>query len=781
MADYPGPIAPSWRLEDGAASITSSRAGQVDGAAKVYDFGEGALFDGFMVFDIAAVDTSGDGVYGLKLQLCAEPTFATGVVDLVAPALAIGGTGQQARMVTNQVIDTRYRYARVWVDAQGSAPSITLQAWLIHKDNLDDYTIAQLTGVLAVATIGFTNASQHLRAWVAGTVNGGPNLDGRYPLSDAFGNTYLVDCPAKIATSAGLSFATINGLTERVVPYAPQDAGPQIVLSHPAAQNLARGNLFLFAARRTQDLGDWNEFLGNELIPAYQASTGLEGRIALNEILRRATGVINPYTYGCKFDAVFHRHGITTTDGSDVVEADEPIFDRAKVGHVIQLSNAAPGFQPLKSTITQVLSDTQVRIAATAGTTYDAQDCLFGTVDTAGMQAALDAAEPRSTYTYGGVVIIPDGGTLCGALIYPARSAMFGSGGVRQGAIYRYDDGATHVPVWGYYYDEDGDGIINEDDPDCPFSEPAPQLRAKNRMCDFNAFGDFALLGARYTQSIGYGGFSAQLEIGARAMPQTDPYPFYSRMHVAEHGWHGWEQAGRHSGSMVGVEIIDNGGVGLWLQAYDANVTNVLCIGNSGPGMYVEQGQGANNNILNAKVSFNGNGDLSYTMGAVIASSNMLVAGTGNNFTNMRLQESYGNNLTLLGSRNQFGDIGLDDTGNIAYKDGGNAQLIANLPDIRAAIALGSDANFNRFNDVGFGGAVQAGQNFATHGVYHFDANGDGGGQSNSGRIYTKDVPSYWSADTGSVPGAIGAETAFAPHASNYYTIDNQSIASLYP
>ncbi|MBB40951.1 MULTISPECIES: hypothetical protein [Hyphomonas] len=781
MTDFPAPIDGSWDLEDGAAAITASRAGRVGGVARVYDFGVDTLFDGFMVFDVSAIDTSGDAVYGLKFQLCAASDFSSGVVDVTAPSLAMAGTGQQGVIVTNQVIDTKYRYGRIWIEATGTSPSVTLSSWLIHKDSLDDYSIAQLTGILSVAATRFTNASQEFRAWTAGTVTGGPNSDGEYPLSDGVGNSYLVPCPAKIAASAGVSFAAINGLTERTTPYAGADAGPDIMISQPAASNLRKGKLFLFAARRTQDLENWNEILGTELIPAYRASSGLEGRIALDEILRRATGVINPYNYGCKGDAVYHRQGITTVAGSDIVEANEAIYDRASVGQVIQLSNAAAGGQPLKTTITEVINDTHVRMAVNAGNSQAGQDCLFGTVDTAGMQAALDAAAPQSTFTYGGVVILPYGGFLCGALTYQPRSALFGTGGIRQSAIFRHDDGATHVPIWGYYGDDDSDGIINEDDPDYANSEPAPQLRAVNRHCDFNAFGDFALIGARYCQSVGYGGFSAKLEIGARAMAQTDPYPFYSRMHVAEHGWHGWEQGGRHSGSMVGVEIIDNGGVGLWLQAYDANVTNILCIGNTGPGMFVEEGQGANNNILSAKISFNGTGGLTYVLGSIAGTSNMVVAGTGNNITNARLQESYGNNLTVAGSRNQFGDIGLDDTGNIAYKDGGNPALIAGLPDIRAAVALGFDADFNRFNDVGYGGAVQAGQNFATHGVYHFDANDDGGGRSNSGRFYTKDVPSYWSSDTTSTPGAIGAETAFAPHASNYYTIDDQSIASLYP
>ena len=364
---------------------------------------------------------------------------------------------------------------------------------------------------------------------------------------------------------------------------------------------------------------------------------------------------------------------------------------------------------------------------------------------------------------------------------YLPRSALLGHG-ERQSTIYRHDDGATHVPIWGYYGDDDADGTVNEDDPDYSNSEYAPQLAAIDRHCDFNVFADLALIGARYCQARGYGGFSAFLEIGARTMPQTDPYPFYGRMHVAQHGWHGWQHGGRHSGSMIGVEIIDNGGIGFLLQGYDANVTNVLVLGNAGPGLLVESTQGANNNFLNLKVSFNAaGGSLAYYLGQTVACSNLVVEGSGNNLTNVRCQESYGNNLYVSGRRNQFGDMGLDDTGNIAYKGGGDPTLIAGLPDIRAALALGSDADFNRFNDVGYGGAVEPGANYATHGVYHFDNSEDGGGRSNSGRLYTKDVPAYWADDTTSTPGPIGAASEYAPHASNFYTIDGAAIADLTP
>lgn len=45
--------------------------------------------------------------------------------------------------------------------------------------------------------------------WVGGTVDGGPGLDGDYPLTDFTDNTYLVPCPAKIAATVALTMADL--------------------------------------------------------------------------------------------------------------------------------------------------------------------------------------------------------------------------------------------------------------------------------------------------------------------------------------------------------------------------------------------------------------------------------------------------------------------------------------------------------------------------------------------------------------------------------------------
>jgi hypothetical protein len=72
-------------------------------------------------------------------------------------------------------------------------------------------TNAQLTQQINDLLAAWNTREAQFRAWLAGTPTGGPNSDGRYPLSDAGGNTQLVDCPAKLASSvegpAGVSVA----------------------------------------------------------------------------------------------------------------------------------------------------------------------------------------------------------------------------------------------------------------------------------------------------------------------------------------------------------------------------------------------------------------------------------------------------------------------------------------------------------------------------------------------------------------------------------------------
>lgn len=777
---FPSAVSPSDVLEDGGTAVSVSRAGRVAGAARVFDCGAGGLFDGYLIFDVSAITTSGDQVYGLRLQGCASSDFSSGVVDIVAPGLAMAAVGDHAVIFTNQVVDTRYRYLRLMIDVAGGTPSITLSAWLIRRENLDDYSLAQLTGLLAVAVTRFGNASEEFRQWAGGVINGGPNGDGNYPLSDGFGNSQLVPCPARIAASAGISYEAINALTLRAAPFAPEHDGPLVPIIADGV--IRKFPLAMFASRRTQDLAPWT--VGAEGIDYHMqvlnTDTGISYRASLAEVLRQVSGFIDVTQppYNCRFDGTFTRGAITEA-GNNVVEFIEPVGARAQVGHVLQLSNAYGGF-PGRTTITEVLDDYHVRVAMTPTTNFGTNDCLFGTDNTAGLQAALYEARARSTYSYGAAVMLPNGIGLTGALRYYPRSAIYGRG-LRQSMLMRLDDGAL-APAWYEYWQEFGtSGISNEDHPSFVPTQPAPLLRASNMYADFIAMGDFSIHGARFCQALAsYGGltmYSHLFGTPGPMLPQVDSYPMFSRMHILETGWNGFEHSGSHAGTVMGVDIMRAGAAGFFMAGFDANISTMHVIACEGPGLYF-QSMGGNNNLINLKLSFNGQGNLSWLWGDQ-AFTNLALNATGNKFSNSRIQESKGSNIWITGSGNTFGDVELDDTGCIQPVH----QAWNTPPAVRAAIVL-DGASFNRFSDVGYGGAVHQDTNYATHGVFCLN-----NPMNNSGRLFTKYITPYDDGayyDNGvasgpNAPRAVSTSDVGGISASNRLAIDDRLLSEYYP
>lgn len=781
---YPEPISPDFLLEDGGTAVASNRSGRVGGVARIIDVGGAAneLWEGFLIFDVSEINMSGTGEYGVTIQLSNTFNFTSGVVDFNAPAVQVSATGQQAVIITNQIVDTRYRYMRAYFYASGSPSRMMLRAWIIRKESLDHSSLSDLIGLMLVATERFTQASTQFRAWSSGAIDGGPNGDGDYPLSDGFGNTYLIPCPAKIAQSSSLSWSAINSLTARTTPYAPQEAGPVIPFNEGNA--VRKGSLFLFASRRTQDLAPITQGAENidYHIQVLNNDTGESRRASVGELLRSSQGYIDVTLppYNCRFDGTITENAVAT-QGSNVIEFVEPIADRARVGHVLQIADAYGG-GPGRTTITAVLDAYRVRVAQTPDTSVSDVQCIFGTDNTAGLQAALYEARARSTFTYGGSVLMPDGIGLTGALVYYPRTALYGRG-VRQTMLARLDDGAR-APAWYEYWQEYGNsGIPNEKHPNFVPTEPAPLLRAFDMYTDFPSMGRFSIHGARWTQTLAYPGFSMLSYVvgeptGVR-LPQVDPYPMFTEMHIVQAGWDGWVQCGHHSGSMYAVEIINCGGCGLNMSSYDANITNILAIGNSHPGM-VFQPMAANNNLNSVKLSYNGvDGGWMYGDPGFC---NLMMNGSGNNITAMRTQESMGGSIWVRGHGNQFTGTMIDDTGNISAL--GAAPTPANFPSVRAAIMLDQGATYNRFNDCQFGCAVYPNTNFATHALFVRQ-----GAIENTGRIISKFIPkyddgAYWpnGVTSGAYrPRAVSTDAAGGISPTNRLYLDDELISTYYP
>ena len=64
-------------------------------------------------------------------------------------------------------------------------------------------TNAQLASQINALLTKWNGREAEFRDWLAGSPTGGPNGDGRYPLTNASGVTVLVDCPAKLSDTVG--------------------------------------------------------------------------------------------------------------------------------------------------------------------------------------------------------------------------------------------------------------------------------------------------------------------------------------------------------------------------------------------------------------------------------------------------------------------------------------------------------------------------------------------------------------------------------------------------
>jgi hypothetical protein len=126
-------------FHDGAAPTTADGGGVVGGSTKVIKLGAGR-FDGVMLFDVSAIDISStDERYVLVVQGCNDAAFTgpkenLAALELGASAVRSGGainstTGRYEVPFNTEQDDVTYTFARVFVDVNGTTPSITYKAW----------------------------------------------------------------------------------------------------------------------------------------------------------------------------------------------------------------------------------------------------------------------------------------------------------------------------------------------------------------------------------------------------------------------------------------------------------------------------------------------------------------------------------------------------------------------------------------------------------------------------------------------------------------------------
>lgn len=115
-------------LEDGAAAVTASGAGQKDGSDAVVDVGSGQLRDSAWMIDVTAADfADADETYVLTLEGSTDAAFTTPVVLATQEITQVGRNVKDIDNVVNEVI---YPHVRSYATVGGTTPSITYNSRL---------------------------------------------------------------------------------------------------------------------------------------------------------------------------------------------------------------------------------------------------------------------------------------------------------------------------------------------------------------------------------------------------------------------------------------------------------------------------------------------------------------------------------------------------------------------------------------------------------------------------------------------------------------------------
>lgn len=175
-------------------------------------------------------------------------------------------------------------------------------------------------------------------------------------------------------------------------------------------------------------------FTGTVTVPTPSVSGGAATKAYVDtaDALKVDEGVLifNAKKYGIKGD----RQAVYTaamTSGSAVVTTTLPggvSFTSADIGKAVTVAGAGVAGATLRSTIASINSTTSVTLAATASTTVSAKYFVWGTDDTANIQAAIDAMTSSSgSVRRGGQVLIPKG---CRCMVTGTIYVRRASGGI---------------------------------------------------------------------------------------------------------------------------------------------------------------------------------------------------------------------------------------------------------------------------------------------------------------------------------------------------------------
>ncbi len=161
-------------------------------------------------------------------------------------------------------------------------------------------TPAQLAADMTALMEGWRVYTTQLQNWLGGTVTGGPNSDGKYPLTDYKGNTFMVPCPALEASrvdgevNSASSFAdaaqasaeaAVNNVTNAKLA---QDAADDFANAAKAARDLAKMYADVAGTNAANALSYSNAASASAAAAAQSASNAAASLDTLNEAVSAA-------------------------------------------------------------------------------------------------------------------------------------------------------------------------------------------------------------------------------------------------------------------------------------------------------------------------------------------------------------------------------------------------------------------------------------------------------------------------------------------------------------
>lgn len=558
-------------------------------------------------------------------------------------------------------------------------------------------------------------------AWWAGSATGGPNGDGRYPLTANDGTVRLVPSPAAIAALAASGGAGGGGLdaagVAALLEGTPANAGAGFRFLGVAADGTPMRFAPAILPNPIPELPRVTEAFATDLIEISRG--GVRTGLALSAFTRLTTGKINvkEAPYNCKGDLREVRDGVVALYSNTLKSASNP-WVPADVGKLLFIGNRGAGRGTMPRKITGVVSAGEITFGpavegGTSAASYGASGLhvAWGTDDTVGLRLALQAAAPLAALSsngFGGVVELPPGYYLTDNLQLPARTALFGYG-PRQSVICRK-----------------------------PSSSGLPTITHTRKQDDFAVFVNMGVYGLKNLQGATQRGIVLDYTAGFGSYFYTDPFPHIEGVHLWETNGDALCHFGQGNGIFGNINIVKAAGCGFRSHGYDMAISSLYVIDASGCAVFCDYGS-AGNNINNGKFSFSG-GFATPLTGDGFDAGVLVYLGYESSilkFNNCRVQESFLSGWAIAGRGHSLTACAAEDTGNVGTLQGVSAAVPP--PDKpRAALQMLPGATECVIDlHVTYGIPYNAAINRATHACFFSNPAGKASATYNRADIHT--------------------------------------------